>query len=1052
MSRLAQLLRRASQLAVVAFVVYAAFGGIWRNYKRAHNSARLVSLMQGEAWGEAYALNESMLGLLDDDTHAASLGFLGFPWAGRVGGVDTADPLMIAGLVSMGGEVPAALWFGLLVPLALALVFGKIFCSHLCPMRLLFELGEVVRAGVRRLGVSLPEHRSSARWGGFVLIGGVIATWTSSVAIWLLLLPYVSLSAGIFLLVTTGAATGLLTIVAAWWLVDVLVAPSYFCHNLCPTGFLLEQVGRLRLVRLRKRGDAPCPSGCNLCQRACPYGLRPKEDPALSACDGCGRCVASCPSKRLARGLPVRRRLPVLTAGSKAAAALLAIGLLPGLAAAHHNKGLPHYGYFENYPQVPTEEYYRIDGRWEIGATVFNFQGYELRHTSNTPNDVKIYLYLYDLEEDRNYRGPVDIEIVHRGEVVARFARTEIDMESIYAARVTLPRTGEYELVCDFDGERTSLAFYVDLDDDVDWLTILLVGGPLLLVLGLAIHGRKKRPRRRRLTTVRTLVIGALGSAFGVRTVASAQPALDECAPSDGARQVLTDEGPVLVMAGVPTWVLLTALAGIFVLSFVSSEWVVRAGGARGRWRKNLIRRPRVYRLVRSRWFQVVPQLVMVGVLAYLIYVGLAGSRVANLAPIAVWTLWWAGLVFTVLFFGAAWCLVCPWDALASLASRLRLAAKVEPLGLGLRYPPWLANLYPAIALFVLLTWLELGWGVTSSPRATAQLGLGMIALAVVGALLFDGKRFCAHACPVGRICGLYGNFAPVEVRARNPNVCARCTTEDCLHGGGAGYPCPTGISLKVVQDSTLCTMCTECVKSCAKQNVAINLRPFGADLGPGRVPRRDEAWLAVVLLALTLFHGLSMTAAWESFEPGRWSFMKWSTATLGVPRLAAFALGMVAFVVATVSLYQGACWLGARWSRDALGARELFARYSLSLIPIALFYHLAHNLMHLLMEGGHVVPLLSDPLGRGADHFGTADVRVGPLASDAALWAMQVGLILVGHLVGILVAHRIGHRAHSGPGAAVRSLLPMLAVMIVVSSAGVGLMHLDMNMRLGRM
>ena len=69
----------------------------------------------------------------------------------------------------------------------------------------------------------------------------------------------------------------------------------------------------------------------------------------------------------------------------------------------------------------------------------------------------------------------------------------------------------------------------------------------------------------------------------------------------------------------------------------------------------------------------------------------------------------------------------------------------------------------------------------------------------------------------------------------------------------------------------------------------------------------------------------------------------------------------------------------------------------------------------------------------------------LGPLA-------MQLGLILVGHVIGIVVAHRVGHRLFEDRRAALRSLVPVFSLMVVVSVAGLGLRHRDMNMRLGRM
>ena len=535
--------------------------------------------------------------------------------------------------------------------------------------------------------------------------------------------------------------------------------------------------------------------------------------------------------------------------------------------------------------------------------------------------------------------------------------------------------------------------------------------------------------------------------------------------PHDHAAEPMT-----MVMAGVPLGLYLAAVGAVILLSFFATEWLgARApqGATGSRWRFDLTRDRRVYRWLRSRWFQAVPQLFMVALFLFLIYVGLFGSRVQNLTPTAVWTLWWAGLIFAVLVLGSAWCFICPWDGLANLVSRLRVVARVDTLSMGLRFPPWLENTYPALLLFALLTWLELGFSVTTDPRATAYMGLAMAAMAITAALLWEGKRFCAHFCPVGRICGIYSSFSPIEIRSRKQNSCDACTTEDCLHGNELGYPCPTGLSLKNLDASVMCTMCTECFKSCRKHNVAINLRPFGADLLESdssasgavshRAPALDQAWLAIMLLALTLFHGLSMTSLWESFEPGRWSLLKWLGQVLGTPQSVNFTLAMGLAVGLPIGIYRLSCDLAARWaanggSPDRISGRQLFTAFAYSLLPVALFYHLAHNLMHLLAEGGHVVPLLSDPMGRGADWLGLRDVHVGTLASDQTLWIAQVSLVVVGHVFGVVAAHRVAHRLYPDRRAATRSLVPLTALMILLSVTGLSLMHMDMNMRMGRM
>ncbi|MEZ4468908.1 MAG: 4Fe-4S binding protein [bacterium] len=172
--RLGQVVRRCTQLGVVAFVLWGALDVAWRNYKVAHNHPRLVALMEGDFWGQAYALNESLLGLWGEP-YRASLDFLGLPWAATVGGVRTADPLLVLGYSFHNQVLDPHLLLGLLVPFAVAFLLGKVFCSHLCPMRLAFEVGQWI-GGLLYLGVPVLAWQAPARLGGFVLLGGMLAT------------------------------------------------------------------------------------------------------------------------------------------------------------------------------------------------------------------------------------------------------------------------------------------------------------------------------------------------------------------------------------------------------------------------------------------------------------------------------------------------------------------------------------------------------------------------------------------------------------------------------------------------------------------------------------------------------------------------------------------------------------------------------------------------------------------------------------------------------------------------------------------------------------
>ncbi len=84
----------------------------------------------------------------------------------------------------------------------------------------------------------------------------------------------------------------------------------------------------------------------------------------------------------------------------------------------------------------------------------------------------------------------------------------------------------------------------------------------------------------------------------------------------------------------------------------------------------------------------------------------------------------------------------------------------------------------------------------------------------------------------------------------------------------------------------------------------------------------------------------------------------------------------------------------------------------------------------------------LSDPLGRGWNVLGTADLTVSTAvyAHPTGVAVLQLVAIVVGHLVGIVVAHE---KAISllAPTAALRGQWPMLVIMVGYTCAGLVLL-----------
>lgn len=519
-------------------------------------------------------------------------------------------------------------------------------------------------------------------------------------------------------------------------------------------------------------------------------------------------------------------------------------------------------------------------------------------------------------------------------------------------------------------------------------------------------------------------------------------PPIGETTTVEGALEV---KPRMALIPGLPSWPLYGASGLILVISFiVFSYWGIRRREGFPAFSYDLLKLPKLGNILRWRPLRPLLSSFTVFLFLLIIYAGFAGDQgsASNIAPLLTWTYWWILLVFLILFLGKAWCFICPWDALSSWVERVT-SRFIPALRRKRPWPRFLRNIYLAAFLFLLLTWLELGYGVTTRPWLTAVLGLIILALALVPTLIYERRSFCRYGCLVGRVSGLYALFAPVELRAKDKEICRNhCQSHDCFQGNERGKPCPTFQFLGTMGDNTYCTLCTECLRTCPKNNVAINVRPFARDLLNIQRPRFDEAALAVIMLTMTSFHGLTMIPQWFDMTDT-------IQINLGISYTWAFTLGMAGSLAALASFFFGFVFLSKFFSRDRMAKlKTLLLNYSYSLLPIALFYHFAHNTMHFFREGQRIVPMVSDPFGWGWDLFGTAATNPEPLLSLPVIWGLQVTAIIIGHVFALFVAHNTSFRLFQDRSAALRSQVPMLVLMILYSTFSLWLVAQPMEMR----
>jgi hypothetical protein len=139
----------------------------------------------------------------------------------------------------------------------------------------------------------------------------------------------------------------------------------------------------------------------------------------------------------------------------------------------------------------------------------------------------------------------------------------------------------------------------------------------------------------------------------------------------------------------------------------------------------------------------------------------------------------------------------------------------------------------------------------------------------------------------------------------------------------------------------------------------------------------------------------------------------------------------LIAAPLVFFALY-GAC---ARLMARAAGepAPGLLARrFVLTLLPIAIAYHVAHYLPFLLLAGQLVIPLASDPFGVGWDLLGTSLYRIDIGIVDARfIWYTAATAIVAGHVLAVYLAHATALGVFGDPRRAVRSQIPMLVLMV---------------------
>jgi hypothetical protein len=369
-------------------------------------------------------------------------------------------------------------------------------------------------------------------------------------------------------------------------------------------------------------------------------------------------------------------------------------------------------------------------------------------------------------------------------------------------------------------------------------------------------------------------------------------------------------------------------------------------------------------------------------VLAALIVLGFVGPRdpVENLLPLAGWTRWWVEIVMLHPLFGNLWEAINPFTGPHALLTGRFGREEGEP---PLRYPQWLSY-WPAVVIFFGFAWFQLVYPAPEDPAILAVAVLVYLAASFAGVLVFGIREWLGKADPFAVFLAQLGAAAP-------------------FGRGGLRWPGAGLLALPVL-------------------------------------PLSGVIFVLLTLGTIT-FDGFANTFVWLSTIginpldfPGRSGVM--GANTLGILLVSGvLAAGFFAAV--------GAGWL---WAGKPESLARLCGRLVYSLIPISIAYHFAHYLGDTLVKSQYLLLALNDPLETDADLLGIGHAHVmtsfqNTASGALAIYAAQTTALVVGHVIGVAVAHSMAVEEGLPPARVMRLELPLALCMVAYTGFGLWLL-----------
>ncbi|GGI78149.1 quinol dehydrogenase ferredoxin subunit NapH [Shewanella gelidii] len=211
-----------------------------------------------------------------------------------LGVIPLTDPLVTMQVLLTGHWPEVTLLIGAAIIIAFyAVVGGRTFCSWVCPVNIITDCASWIRRKLKLPRTSEMPRNLRYYLLALVLIlpiltGFTVWEWANPVPI-------------VYRAILFSAGSGL-WILAAIFLLDLLVVERAWCSHLCPTGAMFSLIGKTSPIKVSAVNAEAC-DNCMDCFTVCPERqvLKPvlkkgSTQPMImdSDCTLCGRCIDVC--------------------------------------------------------------------------------------------------------------------------------------------------------------------------------------------------------------------------------------------------------------------------------------------------------------------------------------------------------------------------------------------------------------------------------------------------------------------------------------------------------------------------------------------------------------------------------------------------------------------------------------------------------------------------------------------------------------------------------------------------------------------------------------